>query len=153
MKIGQAIATLGPLGYLPYIPGTAASVFGLIISWCLNNFLPREIVFWVIVFLIFLGMVSANIAEKNFKIKDDPRIVIDELAGMLIASYSLKHWIWLILAFGLFRFLDIKKILGIKQIQKLPGGLGIVADDLLAAIYTVLIIRLLYYGKLISVAY
>ena len=85
---------------------------------------------------LFLGVWSATQAEKKWG-HDNGKIVIDEVAGMWISLLFLpKTWVVFLIAFFMFRAMDIIKPLGARQIQKLPGGWGVVADDVLAGIYT-----------------
>ncbi len=72
--------------------------------------------------------------------KDPTAIVIDEVAGMLIACYGNPRTLpWVLGLFLAFRVFDVVKPLGINKLQDLPGGLGVVADDLLAGIYVSLL--------------
>ena len=87
-------------------------------------------------------MPVAGAAEKAFGSHDDKRIVIDEIAGYLVAAAWLPHTFAVaVTAFVLFRFFDVAKPLFIRSSQRLPGGWGIVADDILAGIVTNVIIR------------
>ncbi len=84
---------------------------------------------------LVLGVWSATEAERRWG-HDNGKIVIDEIAGMWISLLFLpKIWAVFLLSFLLFRAMDIVKPLGARQIQKLPGGWGVVADDVLAGIY------------------
>lgn len=151
MKLALRIATLGPIGYIPYIPGTAASLVGAGLAWYLNNFLNWQFLLLIIVVLTGIAIVTAESSEKIFLVKDDSRIVIDELVGMLLAGFGIKNWRWLILAFFLFRVFDVSKILAIKKFQKLPGGLGVVTDDVIAGLYSRFLLLLLSDGKFIRI--
>ena len=91
-------------------------------------------------------MMVAHSAEEYFNKKDDQKITIDEIAGMSIALSLVPHNILLILlAFILFRIFDISKILFIRKIEKQPGAWGLVGDDVLAGIYTHIIMYFIIY--------
>jgi len=136
-------------GMLPKMPGTISSLFVYILLFFINAN------FWVILFLLFftlvVGYFSSELSEKIFEKKDPGSVTIDEAAGVittLLPFYIfsdkfvlLQHkLIYFILAFVLFRFFDIVKPLGIKKIQDIHGGLGIMIDDLLAAIYSCIVL-------------
>lgn len=92
-------------------------------------------------------------AEKESGIGDDSRIVLDEWAGYFLAAAGLPlSWFHLVLTFVLFRILDIWKPFPVCRLQRLPGGLGIVADDVAAGIISGLLVRLIvpYSGVLTS---
>lgn len=117
------------LGLIPKAPGTFGTLLGLVLA----ALLPNNI---ILVILLSLGGVwLSNEAEKLLEEHDSPQIVIDEIAGFLIAAYNWYGY-YLIMAFILFRILDIFKPDPIRQLQKLPGGLGIMADDLAAGLLT-----------------
>ncbi|HAD80941.1 MAG: hypothetical protein A2509_12390 [Candidatus Edwardsbacteria bacterium RIFOXYD12_FULL_50_11] len=133
-KIALILASGFGSGYSPIAPGTAGSLLALVIWWLAPPFL------WVSALLLalslFLGVWSATQAEKKWG-HDNGKIVIDEVAGMWISLLFLpKTWVVFLIAFFMFRAMDIIKPLGARQIQKLPGGWGVVADDVLAGIYT-----------------
>ncbi len=93
--------------------------------------------------IFFLGVFLARKAERIWSL-DDSRITIDEMVGMWLSVVWLPVTIPVIAgAFFLFRFLDIFKPLGIGRMQKLPHGWGVMMDDILAGIYTNIIIRIL----------
>lgn len=126
------------LGFIPKAPGTFGTVLGLFLA----VLAPDNI--YLVLGLSVLGIWASQEAEKVFAEHDSPKIVIDEVAGYLIAAYS-RHGYYLIVAFILFRILDILKPPPINQLQKLPGGLGIMADDLAAGLATNLIIGVIVY--------
>ncbi len=133
-RIAIALASLGGVGYCPIAPATAASavVAGAYV------FLPLDatVQVGVIIAAIFLGVWSAGIAE-TVSGKDPSYVVMDEVAGMLIACFLLpKTPQHLFAAFVLFRVFDIGKWFPMKQLERLPGGWGIVADDLAAGLLT-----------------
>lgn len=126
------------LGLVPKGPGTFGTLLGLVLA----VLVPDNLV--LVIGLSLAGVLLANEAEKVLEEHDSPKIVIDEIAGFLIAAYS-WHGYYLIMAFFLFRILDVFKPDPIRQLQKLPGGMGIMADDLAAGLLTNLAMSLAVY--------
>ncbi len=136
------IATLGFIGYLPLAPGTFASLAAFLFFLSLKPSFPAQVSL-LIVFVI-AGTAAADCAEKILGEKDSRHIVIDEFAGYMLSVLFLPRTIpCFFAAFLLFRFFDILKPPPIKWIEKnLPGGVAIVADDLMAGIYVNALLRL-----------
>jgi phosphatidylglycerophosphatase A len=134
------LASAGFAGYCPIAPGTAGSLTGLLIWWFgadLNIWLQLSF----IVTLFFLGVWAATLAEKDWG-HDAGKIVIDEVLGMWVTLWLVPKSLWLFAAgFLLFRVFDIIKPLGARQSQKLPGGWGVMVDDLLAGVYANLVLQ------------
>ncbi len=126
------------LGYTPKAPGTVGSLFGLVLALMFPSNL------YLIIGVGLLGVWLANEAEKILGEHDSPKIVIDEIAGFLLAAYGWSGY-YLVLAFILFRILDIMKPEPLRSLQRLPGGLGIMTDDLLAGLMANLALRLATY--------
>lgn len=139
----NAVASAGFAGYCPIAPGTAGSLVGLVIWWFgadLNIWLQLSF----IVTLFFLGVWAATLAEKDWG-HDAGRIVIDEVMGMWVTLWLLpKSWWLFAVGFLLFRAFDIIKPLGARLSQKLPGGWGVMVDDLLAGIYANLVLQVIF---------
>ena len=139
MTLWRFIATFFYLGKLPFAPGTWGSLGALLIWW----FLPLSIFtqLGIIIILISIG-IAAGGKTAEFLNKEDPsEVVIDEAAGMGIALFMLPHHLELyLIAFFLFRILDIFKPSFIHQSQNLPGGWGIMMDDVLAGLFTLAMI-------------
>jgi phosphatidylglycerophosphatase A len=128
-------------GYLRPAPGTWGSLLGLVIAW----FWPVPLV-WIIVFSL-LGVVICQLGEKILNELDSPKIVFDEIVGIWISLWAIPLILYPV-AFILFRFFDIFKFFPINNLQKIPGGLGIMLDDIAAGIITRIllgIIILLYF--------
>jgi phosphatidylglycerophosphatase A len=118
-------------GLVPFAPGLAGSVVGVGYWWLLAEF--GGDFYWLIVALVALFAVWCSGAAARAMEKKDPScVVIDEIAAVPVALAGLSGW-WLVAGFALFRVFDVWKPPGIRQSQALPGGWGIVADDLLAA--------------------
>ena len=137
----RTIATVGGIGYVPRLPGTAASVIGAGISWLLSPNPAAQIAGCLAA--AALGFWSAGPTAKALGEKDPSVVVIDEVAGMMLglALLPAKGWVYLV-GFLLFRFLDISKPGPIRRLERLPGSVGIMFDDLAAGILTNLVLRL-----------
>ncbi len=131
------------LGHSPFMPGTMGSLGGLVVYFLVKN---NEILYaFTILFLFFLGVLFAGEAEKIYKRKDAGKIVIDEACGMLISLFFVPYSLFsVILGFLLFRILDILKPWPAKQMEKLTGSLGIMFDDIVAAIYANFILQMIF---------
>lgn len=143
-SLATFLATCGPLGTFGRGSGTVGALVGLIIFLFLQFVFPFSWGIVIVAGATGLAVWSADKAEKAFKRVDDQRIVIDEVAGMMIALLFIPvTWLYLLAGFVLFRFFDIVKPLGIKKLQKLPGGIGIVADDLAAGIAANIVLHII----------
>jgi len=137
----RTIATVGGVGFVPRIPGTAASAVGLAISWLLRENPVCQVVASLVA--VALALWSAGPTARLMGKKDPSAVVIDEVAGTLVALLALPAtWGVYLGGFVLFRLLDIVKPGPIRQVQRLPGSWGILADDLLAGLATNGLIRL-----------
>ena len=126
------------LGKLPFAPGSWGSL-GALILWI---FLPlsHALQLTIIIILFSVGVISSKKIAEAMNDQDPSEVVIDEATGMGIALFMLPHSIVIYsLAFILFRIFDIFKPSFIDRIQILPGGWGIMLDDVLAGIFTWLI--------------
>ena len=136
----KTIATVFGIGRSPVAPGTLGSAVGLAISAILAVDPLYQTAGCVVA--IALALWSAGPTARAMKQSDPSSIVIDEVAGMMVAAALLPvTWRTYLLAFALFRLLDILKPPPLKQIQRLPGSWGIVLDDLLAGFMTQAVLR------------
>jgi phosphatidylglycerophosphatase A len=138
-RIIMALSTFFYVGYLP-APGTSGSMAGIFLFYIIrgNTRLHLELT----LFCLFLGIALSTEAEKITGKKDARFIVIDEVTGMLLSLLFLPYDIRLVvLAFLIFRILDILKPYPADNLQSLPGGLGVMADDIIAGIYTNIILH------------
>ncbi len=149
--IYKTFATGFGSGYSPFAPGTAGAVVGVIMVWLSHKFLfPNEFISYPLFLLLativffFIGVVTTNKLESEWG-KDPSKIVIDEIIGVWIGLLWLPiEWPWILAAFALFRFFDILKPLGIRKAEALPGGWGVMLDDVLAGVYTLIVLQLAY---------
>jgi len=138
------------LGYLPLASGTFGTLWGLpIFYWLSTQRLWTQIL--IILGSIFLAVLLAGNAEKIWGEKDPSKVVIDEIVGYMTAIVGLSFsWNTALLGFLIFRVMDILKPYPIRKIdQNLPGGWGIVLDDVLAGVYSQVILRILVYFQVI----
>jgi len=128
------ISTCFGLGYFSRMPGTVASFAAVVLALIV----PVHPVL-ILVVAIAGGFASGKYAKSVGK-KDPGEVVIDEVVGMWIALYGFTPGIF-VPVLGLFRILDIIKPFPVRDLEKLPGGIGIMADDIMAGILANLIIR------------
>jgi phosphatidylglycerophosphatase A len=130
----MATATLLGTGYFPVAPATAASAIVCFVIWF---FFKHPLTYVVSILVIFTIGIGVSSKLEHFWGKDDRRIVIDEVAGVIIALFLVpQKMIFFALGFLLFRFFDILKPYPINVAQNLPKGWGVVIDDVIAGIYS-----------------
>lgn len=124
------------------MPGTVGSLGGLAVYFLVKGtFLVYA---FTILFLFTLGVIFSAEAERVYKRKDARMIVIDEACGMLLSLFLLPYNIILLISgFFLFRIFDILKPPPIKRIELVSGAFGVMFDDIVAAIYTNLILQII----------
>jgi phosphatidylglycerophosphatase A len=131
IKLAKMLATFFGLGLFPLAPGTLASLAIIILYKYYLCRLAWPFYLVLVLLIIAAGVYFSNIYSRSLHLKDPGKIVIDEVAGQLLALFLIKpDWIILAICFLLFRFLDIIKPMGIKKLENLPRGWGIMADDL-----------------------
>ena len=120
----------------------------ILIWWGYAAFTDYATIQWITAILVILftvlGIWSASVSEKYWG-EDPSRVVIDEMVGTWIALLAVPengHWGYMLAAFLLFRLFDIWKPLGIRKMEKLPKGDGIMSDDILSGIYGYIVIYL-----------
>jgi phosphatidylglycerophosphatase A len=134
------VSTALGVGYIPFAPGTFGSGVGLLL-WALLP--PSALVQGgAIVALFIAGSWSGSVAERHFGRSDPGQVVIDEVMGMLITLFlNPVGWAGAAFAFLLFRAADIVKPYPANRLERLHGGIGVMADDGMAAIYANLALR------------
>lgn len=137
------VATAGYCGYFPFAPGTVGSAAGLVVYalvWWSGSPLVEV---GLIAGLFALGVWAGTIAERYFGGVDPGPIVIDEVVGMLITlAFIPVGWSAALAGFILFRIFDVIKPYPAGRFEALHGGLGVMADDAMAAVYANLTLRL-----------
>ena len=144
MRFGLFVATCGYLGYVPIAPGTFGSAAGLVAFAAVRWTGSAAIEIALIVLLLVIGVWSGNVAEKHFGGVDPAPVILDEVAGMLITLALIPvNPTGALVGFFLFRLFDVIKPWPANRCEALPGGLGVMADDAMAAVYGNLALRLL----------
>jgi len=134
-----------PIGKFKYAPGTTASLFTCIIFFYLNTYFQIEMIILIFFIVFLISFLSIQNYLKLYGNKDHQSIVIDEFLGQYIALFSIplfeleNNIINISIIFLLFRFFDISKI-GLCVIERIPGPIGILFDDIIAGIYTIVIL-------------
>ena len=140
-RLGLAVATVFGLGYAPVAPGTFGSAAGLLLWWLLPA--SNAVRGGAILVLFAIGSWGGNIAEHHFGRTDPGQVVIDEVMGMLITLFlNPVGWLGAIAGFFLFRLFDVIKPYPANRLEQLHGGVGVMADDGMAAVYANLALRL-----------
>jgi phosphatidylglycerophosphatase A len=138
--LALAFATVAGLGYAPVASGTVGSAAGLVL-WAI---LPQSpVVHAAAILALFAGGIWAGgVAERYFDTIDPSPVVIDEVMGMLVTLFAVPvGWGGALAAFVLFRLMDVLKPYPAGHLERLPGGLGVMADDAMAAVYANLILH------------
>lgn len=134
-------------GLIQPAPGTWGSLAGLIIAIFLWELTACSTFFWGLTFIAFIaGCYICQRTSEDLGVHDDGRIVWDEIVAIFLIFCALPQYNWLYygLAFGLFRLFDVWKPQPIRYIDNhLSGGLGIMFDDILAGIYTLISLHLI----------
>lgn len=142
-RLAVFIATVGYCGYFPIAPGTVGSaaglVFYLLVWWAQSPVFEAGL----ILLLFAVGVWAGTTSERYFGGIDPGPIVLDEVVGMLITLAFIPVGIGgALIGFFLFRLFDVLKPFPAGRFEKLHGGLGVMADDAMAAIYANLVLRL-----------
>ena len=131
-------------GYIPFASGTFGSLAGLILYY-IPGFENPIILFSAIILFVILGIYTGNKFDKIYG-KDPAECTVDEIVGMWITLLYLPKILWIsILAFVVWRALDVIKPYPARNLEKLPGGLGIMIDDIVAGIYSLGIVHLILF--------
>jgi phosphatidylglycerophosphatase A len=142
-RLAVFVCTFGYVGYFPVAPGTAGSLAGLAVYVGLRAAGVSPAVDLALIAILFVaGSWSGSIAERHFGGTDPGPGVIDEVVGMLVTLWAIPPtWALAIIGFLLFRVLDVVKPWPARQLEGLHGGLGMMADDVMAAVYGNLLLR------------
>ena len=143
-RLGLAIATCGYIGFVPIAPGTFGSAAGLALFLLLAHAGSTALYVGVAVLLFGLGVWGASVAERELGRPDPGPVVMDEVVGMLITLAFLDVTLaGAVAGFLVFRVLDVVKPWPSRRFEQLHGGLGVMADDAMAAVYGNLVMRAL----------
>jgi len=134
-QLGMALGTVAGVGYLPIAPGTWGSAVGVILYLVTRHWAwPAQLALLLAVTLV--GIWAADVTARALNREDPGPVVIDEVAGQLVTLFMTGAGLYAtILAFFVFRILDIIKPWPARQLEDLPGGVGIMADDVMAGVY------------------
>jgi phosphatidylglycerophosphatase A len=141
-RVALFIATSGGAGYSPIAPGTAGSAVGAVVFWFTRAW-PLAWQVAVIVGVSGLGTWAATVAARHFGREDPGEVVIDEVAGQLVTLVATGAGLYgTFLGFFVFRAFDIVKPWPVNRLERLPGGVGIMADDLMAGVFGNITLRI-----------
>ncbi len=144
-RLAVFVCTFGYVGYFPFAPGTAGSVAGLAV-YALMRWAGAA---WPVDAAVILAMFAAGVwsgshAERHFGTTDPGPGVIDEVVGMLVTLFLLPaSWPIVVAGFLVFRVLDVVKPYPASRFERLHGGLGMMCDDVMSAVYSNLVLRAL----------
>jgi phosphatidylglycerophosphatase A len=138
-RLALLIATVGGVGHAPFAPGTVASALTALALGVVSPAWPALVISIVVV--VVIGTWASQDAERSLGKKDPGAIVIDEVAGMALSVLTLPLTPGVLVAgFVLFRVFDIVKPYPANALQRLPGGVGVMIDDLVAGLYALLLL-------------
>jgi phosphatidylglycerophosphatase A len=138
----QALGTGFGSGYAPVAPGTAGSAVGLLLFWwpLATWGLPAQVAATLVVFVA--GIVAAGQVARRAGHEDPGIVVVDEIVGMWVSLLALPFTpVTAVAGFVLFRIMDVVKPWPARSLERLHGGLGIMADDVMAGVYANLLLR------------
>jgi phosphatidylglycerophosphatase A len=157
-KISWLLATFFGVGFLRPGPGTYASAATVLCWWAASRLVPASFVsgYWVLpaqiaaaVAVTLIGIHPATVVEREYGKPDPGFVVIDEVAGQMIALIAAPvHWKYLLAGFILFRGFDITKPFPVRRLERLPGGIGIMMDDVGAGVYALILLQLWLHLKI-----
>jgi phosphatidylglycerophosphatase A len=143
-RVALLLSTVAYIGYAPVAPGTVGSLPGLAIALALHAGGHWRLELALIVILFFAGAWAATRAERHFGHIDPGPIVIDEVVGMMITmAFIPLGWLGALVAFVTFRACDVIKPFPASRLERLPGGWGVMSDDVMAGLWAYAIVRLL----------
>jgi phosphatidylglycerophosphatase A len=147
-RLAFAIASFGYTGKSPIAPGTAGSAAGLLLIVPLRMAQNPWLDLATAIGLLGVGIWSATVVERHLGVEDPGLVVIDEVLGMLVSLLWLPlSWPVVIAAFLAFRVFDIIKPWPAGRFERLGGGLGIMADDVMAGVYANLVVQALVWWR------
>jgi phosphatidylglycerophosphatase A len=147
--LATVVATGLGSGYSPFAPGTAGSAVGLALFWPMRGLSPLALAV-AIVLVSAVGVAAAGRVARLAGVEDPGLVVVDEVAGMWVTLWLLPVTPLIAgLGFLAFRVMDVFKPWPARDLEHLPGGWGIMADDLMAGVYANLLLRVLLVSGLV----
>ena len=145
-RFSWLVATFFGVGHLQPGAGTWAAAITVLLWWGASHWIPPS---WLVAVAIMasaaitlLGIPTSTVVARESGIKDPGFVVIDEVAGQMIALIGVPlHWKYLLAGFILFRSFDIVKPFPLRRLEKLPGGTGIMLDDVGAGLYALVLLQ------------
>jgi phosphatidylglycerophosphatase A len=149
-KVAWAIATWFGCGLIPKAPGTMGSL-GAIPLYFLVARQGRTGVAMATFLVTAVGIWAASVVARELGKKDPQIVVVDEVAGFLVTMLPMREvsWLAIVLGFALFRLFDMLKPWPIRKIEHLPGGWGIVLDDIAAGMLGAAVMAALRFAKVL----
>lgn len=139
-QLGLALATVGGAGFFPFAPGTVGSAVAVVLYMVTRQWSPLGQTALLLA-VIVVGIWASGVAATALNREDPGPVVIDEVAGQLLTLFLTgAGLVGAIIGFFVFRLFDIIKPAPARQLEDLPGGLGIMADDLMAGLYGWLVV-------------
>jgi phosphatidylglycerophosphatase A len=147
LSVPVLVATVAGVGFVPFAPGTFGSIPGVALALGLRAVAPWWAEGVAVVLLYAAGVWAANKAEEHFGRIDPGPVVIDEVVGMLITTLFLPlTWTGWLIGFLVFRACDVVKPFPAGRAERLPGGFGVMSDDVLAGVWGYVIMRALLWA-------
>jgi len=148
IRLAIFVCTFGYIGYSPVAPGTAGSLAGLAVYAAMRWLGAGPVADALLIAVLFaLGTWSGTHAEQYFGGTDPGPGVIDEVVGMLVTLYLVPAGLAVaVVGFFVFRVLDVVKPFPANRLERLHGGLGMMADDAMSAVYSNLVLHLLIWA-------
>jgi len=145
-RVAVFVCSVGYIGFFPFAPGTVGSAAGLVVFLILRWSNATHLLVPVILASFVIGAALGGEAERALGGVDPGPVVIDEVMGMLMTLFLIPvNWVGMLIGFIVFRVMDIFKPFPARRLERLPGGLGVMADDAMAAIYANAVMQGLYY--------
>lgn len=142
-RLALLIATAGYTGHFPFAPGTVGSAVGLLVFYLVRLTGSTLVEALAIAGTFAAGAWAAGVAEEHYGRRDPGAVVIDEVLGMLVTlAFVPVSWTGALVGFFAFRVMDVVKPWPARSMEDLPGGLGVMADDAMAAVYAYLVVRI-----------
>ena len=143
-RLALLFASAGGVGLIPVAPGTWGSAVGVCLLIVVRQTAGPALEASLLAAVLACGVWSATAAERHYGRSDPGVIVIDEIAGMLIALFWIPvTWVGLLAGFAAFRVFDIVKPFPVGAAERLPAGWGVMADDVVAGLYAYVTVRVL----------